>query len=146
MIRFLLMVNKQGQTRLSRYYGEERYFPLDERIALESEIIRKCLLRTANQCDFMELRSFKVIYRRYAALFFIMAVDEDENELAMLEFIHGLVKCLDLYFESVSELDIMFNIEKAHIILDEMVTDGQVVEMNPRNVLELAQLYCPEKI
>lgn len=103
-----------------------------------------------------------MIYRRYAALFFILAVDEDEvcrrshlqNELAMLEFIHGLVKCLDMYFESVSELDIMFNLEKAHIILDEMVADGQVVEMvsahtkpqNPRHVLELTQLYCPEKV
>jgi len=34
-----------------------------------------------------------VIYRRYASLFFIVGVDSDnENELAILEFIHALVK------------------------------------------------------
>ena len=37
---------------------------------------------------------------------------------------------MDKYFENVCELDIMFNIEKAHIILDEMVLDGCIVETN----------------
>jgi len=37
-IKFVLMVNKQGQTRLSTYYD---WLDLDERVALESEVIRK---------------------------------------------------------------------------------------------------------
>ena len=48
----------------------------------------------------------------------------------MLEFIHSLVETLDKYFENVCELDIMFNIEKAHFIIDEMVNNGQIVETN----------------
>lgn len=33
-----------------------------------------------------------MVYRRYASLFFIVGVDSDnENELAILEFIHALV-------------------------------------------------------
>ena len=48
----------------------------------------------------------------------------------MLEFIHNLVETLDKYFENVCELDIMFNIEKAHFILDEMVSSGYIVENN----------------
>lgn len=32
------------------------------------------------------------------------------------------VETLDRYFENVCELDIMFNLEKAHFILDEMVS------------------------
>jgi len=48
-----------------------------------------------------------VVYRRYASLFFVVAVDgEDENELAILEFIHSLVETMDKYFESVCELDV----------------------------------------
>ena len=40
MIEFVLMVNKQGQTRLSSYYS---WLSMEERVALESEVIRKCL-------------------------------------------------------------------------------------------------------
>jgi hypothetical protein len=70
------MVNKQGQTRLSTYFT---FHEIEERTALESEIIRKCLSRTEYQCSFMEYRGFKVIYRRYASLFFIVGCDPDEE-------------------------------------------------------------------
>merc|ERR550539_1017896 len=85
----------------------------------------------------MEFRGYKIVYRRYASLFFIVGADqEDENELGYLEFIHTLVETLDKYFESVCELDIMFNLEKAHFILDEMVMNGCIVETNKINVLK----------
>ena len=133
-IRFILMVNKQGQTRLSTYY---EWLPMPERVALEAEIIRKCLSRSEFQCSFVEYRGYKVIYRRYASLFFIVGCEQDsENELGILEFIHALVETLDKYFESVCELDIMFNLEKAHFILDEMVMNGCIVETNKSNVLK----------
>ena len=133
-IRFALMVNKQGQTRLAQYYET---WNMAERCALEAEVIRKCLSRTDTQCSFYEYRGYKVVYRRYASLFFIVGVEgEDENELAILEFIHALVETLDRYFENVCELDIMFNLEKAHFILDEMVMNGSIVETNKSNVLK----------
>lgn len=47
MIKFLLMVNKQGQTRLAKYFAE--YLSTDERRALEGEVVRKCLSRTDKQ-------------------------------------------------------------------------------------------------
>lgn len=96
-LRFVLMVNKQGQTRLAQYYERQ---PMGERCALEAEVIRKCLSRTETQCSFFEYRGYKVVYRRYASLFFIVGVEgEDENELSILEFIHALVETLDRYFE-----------------------------------------------
>jgi hypothetical protein len=39
--------------------------------------------------------TMQVIYRRYASLFFIVGVDEEENEIGILEFIHALVETLD---------------------------------------------------
>ena len=99
-------------------------------------MIRKCLSRTETQCSFYEYRGYKVVYRRYASLFFIVGVEgEDENELSILEFIHALVETLDRYFENVCELDIMFNLEKAHFILDEMVMNGCIIETNKNNIL-----------
>ena len=78
-----------------------------------------------------------MIYRRYASLYFIIGIDIDDdiNELSMLEFIHNMVETLDKYFENVCELDIMFNIEKAHFIIDEMVMSGYIVETNKTNIL-----------
>jgi AP-4 complex subunit sigma-1 len=62
----------------------------------------------------------------------------------MLEFIHTLVETLDKYFESVCELDIMFNLEKAHFILDEMVMNGMIVETNKGNILRPMALLARE--
>jgi len=133
------MVNKQGQTRLAQYY---EYLTIAQRNALEGEIIRKCLSRAENQCSFLEYRQYKCIYRRYASLFFIVGVDSvaNENELSILEFIHALVETLDKYFENVCELDIMFNLERAHFILDEMVANGKIVETNKKNILRPLRL------
>jgi AP-4 complex subunit sigma-1 len=113
-----------------------------ERVALESEIIRKCLSRSELQCSFLEYRGFKVIYRRYASLFFIVGTKPDvpgtennENELAMLEFIHTLVETMDKWAGSICELDIMYQLEQVHFLLDEMVMNGFIVETNKGNIL-----------
>lgn len=85
---------------------------------------------------FMDFRADRVIYRRYASLYVIMVVEEGENELAVLELIHLLVEGLDLYFSSVCELDIMFNLDRAHMILDELLLNGDIVETSKRRLLE----------
>ena len=38
------------------------------------------------------------------------------------------------------ELDIMFNLERAHFILDEMVMNGRIVETNRMNILRPIRL------
>ena len=46
-IKFVLLVNKQGQTRLAKYTDSS--LTTDERRALEAEIVRKCLTRVDKQ-------------------------------------------------------------------------------------------------
>lgn len=46
MIKFVLMVNQQGQTRLSRYYEPVE---LSRRAALEADAVRCCLSRKKDQ-------------------------------------------------------------------------------------------------
>ncbi|KAJ6742766.1 ADAPTOR COMPLEXES SMALL SUBUNIT FAMILY [Salix viminalis] len=191
-IRFILMVNKQGQTRLAQYY---EWLTLEERRALEGEIVRKCLARNDQQCSFVEHRNYKIVYRRYASLFFLVGVDNDEPTVlisfmlqllksgnhyysaafifyavtrvifmisfehgygwsrtmsileemdgmsfAILEFIHLLVETMDRHFGNVCELDIMFHLEKAHFMLEEMVMNGCIVETSKANILSPIQL------
>ncbi|ERN04350.1 hypothetical protein AMTR_s00147p00042930 [Amborella trichopoda] len=60
------------------------------------------LMRGPKLCNFVEWRGFKVIYKRYASLYFCMCIDADDNELEILEIIHHFVEILDRYFGSVS--------------------------------------------
>jgi hypothetical protein len=60
----------------------------------------------------LQFRTHKVIYRRYAGLFFSMCVDITDNELAYLECIHLFVEILDHFFSNVCELDLVFNFHK----------------------------------
>ena len=46
-IHFLLLVNKQGQTRLAKYFTE--LLSTEEKRALEGEVVRKCLARSDKQ-------------------------------------------------------------------------------------------------
>jgi AP-2 complex subunit sigma-1 len=61
---------------------------------------------------FPQFRNYKIIYRRYAGLFFCVCVDANDNELAYLEAIHLFVEILDTFFDNVCELDLVFNFYK----------------------------------
>ncbi|KFO14046.1 AP-4 complex subunit sigma-1 [Balearica regulorum gibbericeps] len=137
MIKFFLMVNKQGQTRLSRYY---EHVDINKRTILEAEVIKNCLSRSKDQCSFIEYKDFKLVYRQYAALFVVVGINETENEMAVYELIHNFVEVLDKYFSRV----IMFNLDRVHIILDEMVLNGCIVETNRNRIL--APLFVLDKV
>jgi hypothetical protein len=64
------------------------------------------------QSNFVEFRQNKIVYRRYAGLFFCACVDANDNELAYLEAIHFFVEVLDSFFGNVCELDLVFNFYK----------------------------------
>lgn len=61
-------------------------------------------------------RSTKIVYRRYAGLFFCVCVDANDNELAYLEAIHFFVEVLDQFFGNVCELDLVFNFYKVRLL------------------------------
>lgn len=88
-------------------------------------------------CNFIEWQDKKVIYKRYASLYFVACVDKEENELIVLEQIHLFVEVLDRYFGNVCELDIIFNFHKAYYILDELFIGGQQQETSKAEVLRI---------
>jgi AP-1 complex subunit sigma 1/2 len=86
--------------------------------------------------SFLSWGDKKVVYKRYASLFFCVVIDDDDNELITLEMIHRYVELLDKYFGSVCELDIIFNFEKAYFILDELLIGGEIQETSKKAVLK----------
>lgn len=77
----------------------------------------------------------KVVYRRYASLFFIAGCASTDNELITLEIVHRFVEQMDKYYGNVCELDIIFNFQKAYFILDELLLAGEMQESSKKNVL-----------
>lgn len=87
------------------------------------------------QSNFVEFRNNKIVYRRYAGLFFCACVDTNDNELAYLEGIHFFVEVLDAFFGNVCELDLVFNFYKVYAILDEVFLAGEIEETSKQVVL-----------
>eukprot|EP00611_Tribonema_gayanum_P022108 TRINITY_DN4380_c0_g1_i1.p1 TRINITY_DN4380_c0_g1~~TRINITY_DN4380_c0_g1_i1.p1 ORF type:complete len:143 (+),score=34.64 TRINITY_DN4380_c0_g1_i1:126-554(+) len=115
MIRFLLLQNRQGKTRLSKWY-----IPLydeQEKNKIENDVHRLVVSRDRKYTNFIEYQSYKIIYRRYAGLFFTLGVDVNDNELLALETVHLFVELLDSYFSNVCELDIVFNFNKVSYVI-----------------------------
>ncbi|KAG2288636.1 hypothetical protein Bca52824_048240 [Brassica carinata] len=88
--------------------------------------------RDSKFTNFVEFRTHKVIYRRYAGLFFSLCVDITDNELAYLECIYLFVEILDNFFSNVCELNLVFNFHKVYLILDEFILAGELQETSKR--------------
>ena len=165
-IRFFLLQNRQGKTRLSKWYvppptgsstgsnplssnsngiltANNSYSTTNnnnhieaEKARIEAEVHRLVTSRDKKYTNFIEYNNYKLIYRRYAGLFFTIAVDVQDNELSYLESIHLFVELLDSYFANVCELDIVFNFNKVYMILDEYMLAGEIEETSKREILD----------
>jgi AP-2 complex subunit sigma-1 len=142
-IRFFLLQNRQGKTRLSKWYvppttsGSGGASSVEaEKARIEAEVHRFVTARDKKYTNFIEYNNYKLIYRRYAGLFFTIAVDVNDNELSYLETIHLFVELLDSYFSNVCELDIVFNFNKVYSILDEFMLAGEIEETSKREILD----------
>lgn len=134
-IKYLILASRQGKIRLMKWYAP--YTP-KEKNKIVKELPPLILSRKAKMCNIIEYSDDKVVYRRYASLYFICGITpEVDNELLTLEVIHRYVETMDSYFGNVCELDIIFNFSKAYDILDEMLMcDGSITESSKRDVLQ----------
>lgn len=104
----------RGKTRLAKWYAP---YSDEDKVRLKGEVHRLIAPRDQkHQSNFVEFRSLKVVYRRYAGLFFCVCVDANDNELAYLEAIHFFVEVLDSFFGNVCELDLVFNFYKVGLL------------------------------
>ncbi|KAK4050221.1 AP-2 complex subunit sigma [Microbotryomycetes sp. JL201] len=109
----------------------------DEKVRIRGEVHRLVAPRDQRyQSNFVEYRNYKVVYRRYAGLFFSFCVDANDNELVMLEAIHFFVEVLDAFFGNVCELDLVYNFYKVYAVLDEVFLAGEVEETSKAVVLD----------
>ncbi|KAG2487861.1 hypothetical protein HYH03_013577 [Edaphochlamys debaryana] len=107
---------------------------MKERARVVKEITPMILARPLKLCNFLDWKNIKLIYKRYASLYFVAGVDVSDNELITLEIIHEFVEVLDRYFQNVCELDLIFNFHKAYYILDELLVAGELQEPSKKAI------------
>ncbi|KAK2730551.1 clathrin adaptor complex small chain, partial [Colletotrichum kahawae] len=106
-----------------------------EKAKIVKDVSQLVLARRTRMCNFLEYKDSKIVYRRYASLFFIAGAASEDNELITLEIIHRYVEQMDKYYGNVCELDIIFSFTKAYYILDELLLAGELQESSKKNVL-----------
>eukprot|EP01013_Petalomonas_cantuscygni_P010440 TRINITY_DN23529_c0_g1_i1.p2 TRINITY_DN23529_c0_g1~~TRINITY_DN23529_c0_g1_i1.p2 ORF type:complete len:146 (+),score=38.27 TRINITY_DN23529_c0_g1_i1:277-714(+) len=136
MIRFILLQNRPGKTRLAKWYMQ---VDDQEKEKIKSEVHRIVTTREPRFTNFVEYRTYKLVHRRYAGLFFTFCVDVNDNDLAYLEAIHLFVEVLDNFFGNVCELDLVFNFHKVYMILDELILGGEIEETSKPVILARVQ-------
>lgn len=137
MIWAVLIFNTNGKPRLIKFF--EKIDEADEQKFL-AETFRKLTRRSCESCNFLEIKNNKkgsrLIYRQYATIYVVFCVDAAESELGILDLIQVFVDLLDKTFENVCELDIIFNADKVHYLLNELLCGGMVLETNVSEILK----------
>ena len=100
----MLLVSRQGKVRLTKWFAKRSK---KEELRTVREVTGMVRGRPSKQCNFLEWKNKKIVYKRYASLYFVACIDERDNELLTLEKIHLYVEVLDRYFGNVCELDLM---------------------------------------
>lgn len=139
MIKGILIVNNHGKPRLVKFY--QSVTNEDEQQNVIRKVFQQVAQRPDSFCNYLEGSvpewgdTTKIIYRHYATLYFIFAVDKQESDLGILDLIQVFVEALDKCFENVCELDLIFHSDRVHYILDEIIMAGMVLETNINHIL-----------
>lgn len=138
MIHWLLLINKQGKLRLSKWFDPSTE---EERSKVVRDITQLVLTRSSKMCNVVDRHDDKVIYKRYVSLYFVACIDPDDNELLTMELLHLFVEVLDSYFGNVCELDLIFNFTRSYWILNEIFISGELEECSKAAVIAAAQSF-----
>jgi AP-3 complex subunit sigma len=110
MIKGVLIVNNHGMPRLVKFY---KRLSQDDEGKVVRRIFQQVAQRPDSFCNYLEGiipewgEETKLIYRHYATLYFVFAVDSQESDLGILDLIQVFVEVLDCCFENVCELDLV---------------------------------------
>ncbi|KNH06715.1 Adaptor protein complex sigma subunit [Perkinsela sp. CCAP 1560/4] len=132
MIQFFLIQNRNGQTRLEKWYTN---CETANKLEIKKEVHLLVSPRGSKHTPFLEYSGKRLLYRRYAGLYFILCIDQEDNEFAALEIIHLFVEILDHYFGNVCELDIVFGFHRVYMIIDELFLAGEIQETSKARIL-----------
>ena len=93
-IEFMLLISRQGKVRLTKWFAS---INKKEQQRTLRDVTNMILSRPSKQCNFLDWKGKKIVYKRYASLYFVACIDDEDNELLTLEKIHLYVEILYRY-------------------------------------------------
>lgn len=85
-IRFVLLLSRQGKVRLAKWYTT---LSQKERAKITKEVTGLVLGRAAKLCNFVDWKDQKVVYKRYASLYFVAGIDQGEGSIGTARRLPG---------------------------------------------------------
>ena len=136
MLLWVIIANRQNKrTRLAHYF---QHVPLEDRQQLQDQAINASLDKTL-ECSFTCLDDYDLVHRHFNSVTLIAAV-KDDNLLAISEFLQcfytTMSQALQLPPGKLGDLDVLYNEEKIHEILQVMVVSNHVINSNPQNIIQ----------
>ncbi|KAG0721857.1 AP-4 complex subunit sigma [Chionoecetes opilio] len=132
-----LLIAKEGSVQFSHYFT---HTTPAQRPATEARVIARCSAAHKEACHFLEDGTHTLVFRWFGPCMFVVAADLAENELMVYEFLSLYVSALHKYFGKFSEKHILLNLERLHMVLEEMVVGGELLEPSIRNALSPIQM------
>ena len=99
MIKGILIFNNYGKPRLAKFY--QGVTGVENQQNVIRQVFQQVHQRSDDWCNYLTGTipewgdSTKIIYRHYATLYFIFAVDQQESDLGILDLIQVFVEALD---------------------------------------------------
>merc|ERR1712025_873123 len=78
MMQFMLLFSRQGKLRLQKWFDAVQD---NAKKKICRELISNILSRKPKMSSFIEWKDMKIVYKRYASLYFCAAIDNTDNEL-----------------------------------------------------------------
>ena len=82
MIHWILVFSRLGKIRLRRHW---KTVPLAEKVKIASDVMNLVLPRAKSASNFIEWKDQRLVYRRYASLYFCICMENNQNEHGILE-------------------------------------------------------------
>eukprot|EP00388_Colpodella_angusta_P007759 GDKJ01021695.1.p1 GENE.GDKJ01021695.1~~GDKJ01021695.1.p1 ORF type:complete len:166 (+),score=39.14 GDKJ01021695.1:27-500(+) len=148
MIKSFLLINNAGKARISRFYDDT---PFEKQKEILKQVHRIISQRPAEfSCSFYEDPAVfgegcRMAYKSFGNVTFVIIFDDGENELGMVDIIQVIAHVLDKAFPKVSEHHIVFNLDKANFVIDEIIVGGMVVETAAEAAMENIDMIKKEE-
>lgn len=139
-VEFIICFNRNGKLRISKWFEKIKITEQREiiKLILNKLNSNKFDINNFNNLNFDDsiLINKKIIFKKYNNLIFLICIKNELNELIYLHSIPIFVEILNIYFENVSELDLIFNFYKLNQILDQFFINGELVLINKELILQ----------
>lgn len=140
MIEKLIILNKQVKSILNKEFKSGNLV-LNQQESLKINInLLELIKNNINTNILYNIRIFSSIssniyYKYYNNLYIILVCDENENELAMIDFLNFYISLIqELFF--FDEVSIENNIDNIHILSNEIIVGGVVCELNRNEIMK----------